>query len=362
MSNQTADQLKRYSSQILAEWIIRAHQEIPSSWGVTSLLLKDHFQALLDQLADAMSNTAVRTHFRVAQDRASALKFAKQHQQSRLPLSYTLAELVREFQIMRQVVFQFLETKDTPLPLTDRNIILNIFEQTVSDVVVRFAEVQNEIQEHFSLTLVHDLRTPVFVAKVCTNIIHRDASISENARRAAEKINKNMDRLESMLRELLDVSRIRAGMGLIFEFEEVRLDDLAREVVQDLKGLYGYRLELHSHEPVAGTWNRAGLRRVMENLIVNALKYGTADTPVKITLTQNATEATFTVHNSGNPIAIENQPKLFEKFMRASTAESTTGWGLGLALVSGMVAAHRGTVRIESTETAGTDFIVTLPK
>ena len=171
-----------------------------------------------------------------------------------------------------------------------------------------------------------------------------------------------LERLESMLRELLDVSRIRSGIGLAFELEAVRLDVLAREVVQEMKGMHGERLGLHVEVPTIGAWNRAGLRRVLENLIVNALKYGSQDKPVSITVTQNTSHATLTVHNDGNPIPAEDQPLLFEKFLRASTAKSTTGWGLGLALVCGMVKAHHGSVRLESSQARGTDFIVELPK
>jgi signal transduction histidine kinase len=361
VSKQTSELLRRDSRKILAEWEVRAHKEIPSSWNVTSLLMKDHFQSFLDQLADALSNTEIRTRFQVAQDRATALKFAKQHQQSRVPLSFTLAEIVLEFQIMRSVAMKVLEA-ERPLPVEARNLILDVFDQTVSDVAVRFAEVQNEIKEHFSLTLVHDLRAPIAVARMWVYTIQRDATLSPTTLKAAEKIDKTIERLDSMLMELLDVSRIRAGLEIDFELEEMRLDELVKETVEDMKESHGNRFELHADEPTTGAWNRPGLRRVLENLIVNALKYGSQDKPVRITLTQSAAQVELTVHNDGNPIPIEIQPTLFEKFLRASTATSNTGWGLGLALVSGMVAAHHGTVRIESSEAKGTDFIVVLPK
>ena len=361
MPNQTSDRLKRDSSKILYEWKARAYKEIPASWNVTSLLMDAHFLSFLDQLSDALRKTTNRTGFRAVQDRECALEFAKQHQKDRVSLGYTLATIVLELQIMREVILHILE-EDVPIPVADRIIILKIFDQTLSDVAVRFADTQKEIQEHFALTLVHDLRTPVSVAKMCAHIIQRDRTASENSLRAVEKIDKSMDRIESMLKELLDVSRIRAGMGLAFEFEEFRLDVLAKEVVLDFKETYGERFELHADEPTTGTWNRAGLRRVIENLLVNAFKYGGPNTRIRVTIIQNTTHAILTVHNDGNPIPIEDQPKLFEKFLRVSMATSKTGWGLGLTLVGGMVTSHHGTVRVESSEAKGTDFIVELPK
>ena len=223
----------------------------------------------------------------------------------------------------------------------------------------------NELCQHFFKLYPcakHDLRAPISVARMWVYTIQRDTRSSEIVQKAADKIDKTMERLDSMLKELLDVSRIRAGLKIEFEFEEMRLDELVKDVVLEMKETYGNRFELHINEPTTGAWNRAGLRRVLENLIVNALKYGSQKTPVRVTLTQDEVQAELTVHNDGNPIPIEIQPTLFEKFLRASNATSSTGWGLGLALVSGMVAAHHGTVRIQSSEANGTNFIVVLPK
>ena len=119
--------------------------------------MQDHFEVLLDQLADALSSTVQRASFRVAHDRGSALEFAKLHADSRAPLSYTLAEVVLESQIMRQVVLEVMEEEE-PLPIPDRDIIIKVFDQAVRDTAVRFADIQHDIQEQFSLTLVHDFQ------------------------------------------------------------------------------------------------------------------------------------------------------------------------------------------------------------
>jgi signal transduction histidine kinase len=235
-------------------------------------------------------------------------------------------------------------------------------DTALSAAATQFAVVHQEIQEQYALTLVHDLRGPINYVKLSAYLIKQDTTASKESLHVAGKIDKHMDYLETMLKDLLDVSRVRAGLGLRFEFEAFRLDELAKELVEDMKEIHGERFELNVKEPVAGTWNRDGIRRVVENLIINALKYGGAATPVRLTVAQNATHAMLTVHNEGNPISIEERPRLFEKFQRATTAMNQTGWGLGLALVSGMVRAHRGIVRVESSPETGTDFIVELPK
>ena len=72
-------------------------------------------------------------------------------------------------------------------------------------------------------------------------IIQHDTRVSEIVQKAADKIDKTMERLDSMLKELLDVSRIRAVLKIEFEFEEMRLDELVKDVVQEMKETYGNR-------------------------------------------------------------------------------------------------------------------------
>src|SRR6185295_2991901 len=145
----------------------------------------------------------------------------------------------------------------------------------------QFATVHQEIQEQYALALVHDLRAPINYVKLSAQYIAQDSTASKESLHVAGKINKHMDRLEAMLKDLLDVSRVRAGLGLAFEFEAIRLDVLAKELTQDMNEVQGERIQLKADEPITGTWNRGGIRRVLENLITNALKYGSATTPAR---------------------------------------------------------------------------------
>jgi len=92
------------------------------------------------------------------------------------------------------------------------------------------------------------------------------------------------------------------------------------------------------------------------------VKYGACDKPITISLRQTEDLVTISVHNHGKPISPEAQSILFQQFRRTACAEDQSGWGLGLFLVKNIVEAHRGGVSVESSELAGTSFIVTLPK
>jgi signal transduction histidine kinase len=91
------------------------------------------------------------------------------------------------------------------------------------------------------------------------------------------------------------------------------------------------------------------------------VKYGAPNTPITLTLRQTATQIELTIHNEGNPIALEAQSILFQQFRRTVSAKEETGWGLGLFLAKSIIETHQGTIEIESAEGKGKSFIVKLP-
>ena len=107
--------------------------------------------------------------------------------------------------------------------------------------------------------------------------------------------------------------------------------------------------------------SRKDLRRVIENIATNAVKYGSPDAPITLTLQHTATTIRITIHNEGQPIPPEAQSILFQQFRRTKTAGEQKGWGLGLFLAKNLIEAHHGTIEVESGEGKGTSFIITLP-
>ncbi|MCW5319583.1 sensor histidine kinase [Nostoc sp. KVJ3] len=165
-----------------------------------------------------------------------------------------------------------------------------------------------------------------------------------------------------MIQNLLDASRLRAGQSLKFEFEECNLDSIVQDVVEDLNFAYGERFVLVSDAAIRSNCSRKEIRRVIENLAINAVKYGAPDTPITLTLEQIETQISLTIHNEGNPISSDAQLILFQQFRRTISAGDQTGWGLGLFLAKSIIEAHQGTIEVESAQGKGTSFIVKLPK
>jgi signal transduction histidine kinase len=211
--------------------------------------------------------------------------------------------------------------------------------------------------------LVHDLRGPLAVAKMgSAMLVHQPKILNERPELAA-KIDANIDRVERMIRDLLDANRIRANERLPLNLAEVDLAALAREVIQDLRPINYERFLLKLEDDVLGIWDPEELRRALWNLVINALKYGAPDKPITITVAWSGSEAQMSVHNYGSAIAPEDKAKIFESFTRTQDAQTRgkIGWGLGLTLVRGSAEAHGGKVTVESSLDEGTTFTLHLP-
>ena len=212
------------------------------------------------------------------------------------------------------------------------------------------------------VTLTHDLSNPINVVKMGTQLTLRRLERGDSHAAVATRMLSSIERLDTMIQNLLDASRLRTGQSLTLQLEDCALEPLVRDLVEDLSFAHGERFVVVCDVGMRCACSPKEIRRVLENLAVNAVKYGTPDTLITLTLQQTETQISLTVHNKGNPIADEAQSILFQQFRRTISAEEQTGWGLGLFLAKSIVEAHQGTIQVESTEGKGTSFIVQLPK
>ncbi|HZG37656.1 MAG TPA: HAMP domain-containing sensor histidine kinase [Nodosilinea sp.] len=362
MSKTVSESLQENSQKIMRLWEVRARNEVSASMHQNSLVLQNSLPLYLNHLADELSPQICRTSHQTATALLEKTRIGKQHGHERAGYAdYSISQLILEYHILRQVIFQVLE-EDAPLNARERDIIIDSIEQAVNDAASQFSQTLRDIQEMFMVTLTHDLRGPVNIVKMGTQLILRrfdrgDAYLDVTARMISA-----IDRMDAMIQNLLDASRLRAGQGLKLEFEECNLDKLLREVVEDLNFTYGERFIVVSDAGIKGNSSPKQIRRVIENLANNAIKYGAPDAPITLTLQQTDTQIRLVIHNEGDPIPAEAQSILFQQFRRTISAEDKSGWGLGLFLAKNIVKAHQGTIEIKSKENEGTSFIITLPK
>ncbi len=358
-----SSRLKERKEEIMSRWTQRALAEVSSAKTGATLALRDSVPTYLDHLCEALA-TNRRMDFRsVAAHDDAATRISRMHGADRASnRSYLLTEVIFEYHLLREVIFQVLE-REGPLEQSPRDIILDSVEQAVNDAAVEFSEVHADIQQKFINTLTHDLKTPISSAKMNAEMILRRSDTSADSASYARKAVGSLNRLNSMIHDLLDASLVRAGERLSLQFIECDLDVVIREVLEEMKSIHGERFILNTKEPLSGTWGCDGLRRAFENIINNAVKYGAPDSPITVSLIRNETGIEVSVHNEGTPIPENEIPLLFQQYRRSQSAQTgrQTGWGLGLTLVKGVVDAHQGMIRVMSAPGKGTTFILEVP-
>ncbi|AFE10297.1 adaptive-response sensory-kinase [Corallococcus coralloides DSM 2259] len=228
---------------------------------------------------------------------------------------------------------------------------------------VEALETERGLREQFVTILAHDLRGPLSTAKMGAHALLRAPEKLEARRDLAQRINRNIERADQMVRDLLDANRIHAGQRLPLRLDTCDLGRIAHDVVEELTMLHGERFVLEAEEHVQGIWSAEELRRALWNLGTNALKYGAADSPITFTVTETGAQAQASVHNQGPAIARADQEAIFKPFIRTRAAKTgpSKGWGLGLTLVWGCAQAHGGRVELTSDADTGTTFRLVLP-
>jgi signal transduction histidine kinase/ActR/RegA family two-component response regulator len=231
----------------------------------------------------------------------------------------------------------------------------------------REAERQATIRDEFLATLSHELRTPLNAILGWTQILKTDRADSSRTEQAVEVIERNARLQASLISDLLDMSRIIAGK-MRLQVQPVDLPTVigaAIDAVQPAADAKRIRLERVLEplgEAVHGDPER--LQQVVWNLLANAVKFTPHGGRVEVLLARAGSHAELQVRDSGEGIAAEFLPQLFERFRQAdaSTQRPHGGLGLGLALVRQLVELHGGKVAATSEGLGkGATFTVQLP-
>jgi signal transduction histidine kinase len=245
------------------------------------------------------------------------------------------------------------------------NTLLREREEELS-VAKRELEEAARMKDIFFATLSHELRTPLTAIVGWVHILKESQNSPDLIQRAVETIERNLNVQNTLIADLLDVSRIVSGK---LDVEKVTLDlpALVRASVDSARptaAANGITLEVvlaPISSPISGDPVR--LQQVVTNLLGNSMKFTPRGGRVVVRLTQNESNAVLTVTDSGSGIPPEALPFVFERFRQASIADTKAGGlGLGLAIVKHIVDMHDGTVAAASPGPGkGATFTVTLP-
>jgi len=208
----------------------------------------------------------------------------------------------------------------------------------------------------------HDLRTPLMAILTSASALSRDDLDLDAADRAdlLATILTEAERLDSLVDNLLDLSRLQAG-AVQPEPAPWAIDDLVVQALGEM-GPRAARVEvsLPDHSPIARVDSQQ-VERVLVNLIENALKYSPPDEPVRVQVASHGTHGVVRVIDHGPGVASDETERIFEPFHRGRSAGSVRGAGLGLAIARGFAEASGGRVWVESRDGQGATFTLELP-
>ncbi len=211
-------------------------------------------------------------------------------------------------------------------------------------------------------TVSHDLRSPLMAILTSSSALaqHDFELEPEDRQELLATITSEAGRLDRLVANLLDLSRLQAGAAEPHT-ELWPIDDLVGQALDELGEAAG-RVEVSLPEqPVAVRVDPSQIERVLANLIENALKYSPETVPVRVAVTTGGTEVTVRVIDRGSGIATGELEQIFAPFQRGSATSEARGAGLGLAIARGFAEANGGRVWAESIAGQGATFVLALP-
>ena len=239
-------------------------------------------------------------------------------------------------------------------------------------MVVAYRNVSRELalaklKSDFVSNVSHELRTPLSLIRLYAETLELGRISSPGKHQEYyEIIRKESERLTSLINNILDFSRIEAGMKE-YNFRETDMADLVRGTLDSYRfeieqNGFQFEQKIDNNLPQLRV-DREAIARSLLNLVNNAVKYSATEKYLGVHLYRRDSSVNLEVVDHGIGIPAKEQLKIFEKFYRVGDplVHNTKGSGLGLSLVRHIVQAHGGVVAVESAPGRGSKFIITLP-
>jgi chemotaxis family two-component system sensor kinase Cph1 len=253
------------------------------------------------------------------------------------------------------------EIKSVARLRTEVSYAINQKASAIRTLNERLKQAYEEL-DTFSFTISHDLKNPLSTIKGYAQMLTRNTTIEPRALEVLAKINNKVDKMNLMINEVLEYSRIgRLELTPV----EVDVTTIIQEHIKDLKLVYDAE---HLKVNIGATPTIQGdptmISQVFANLLSNAIKYSVPSGAPEIFIdaTDNESEIVYTVRDNGVGIDIKQLPRVFELFKRMDNVKDIEGTGVGLAIVKRIVEKHNGKIWVDSKLGEGSTFFVSFKK
>ncbi|MDB5796953.1 MAG: histidine kinase [Paucimonas sp.] len=349
--------LLELTDRVFSEWEKRVRASLPKAGSLPYPILINTLPTFYKNLVEALTPDYPRTTAEV-----TGPAVASEHGGERARLTrYRAEDLIAEYQVLRETVGDVLRQDGYQPKDEEMGIIDAAFNAAIRESASAFTLTQSAFREQFVATVVHDIRNPLATALYSAQLIRHDPN-PEAMKGHAAKILENLNRVDQMLREVLDRIVLEHGARILLEPSNFDISELAREVCRESAPSTSSRLVIAS-TPIPGWWDRSYMKRALENLIGNALKHGASDGPIRIACVEAGGRMALSVHNEGTPIPVDQLESIFQVFRRAQAIKSgdRKGWGIGLPFVRSVAECHGGSIDVDSSLERGTTFTIDVP-
>ncbi len=241
--------------------------------------------------------------------------------------------------------------------------LIETFNQMIERLEINFNQVRQ-----FSTDVSHELRTPITIVRGQLEVALFTAQTADQYRDAIVNSLSDIERLSAIVRALLLLSQAETGQ-VVLQKQTLDLVELTAETVDQFQiPAEGAEIDLKfisNCEQCHGEFDRVQIERMLSNLLSNAIKFTPASGSIEVALNREGGNAEIRIADTGQGIAPEHLPHIFDRFYRvrgtSELASPEKGLGLGLSFVSWIARAHGGTVDVQSEPGKGTTFKIRLP-
>jgi signal transduction histidine kinase len=362
--------IRDHMESILVEWEAFAASRTPAATTMTGLELRDHAEEILLAVAkDLDTPQSDHAQHEKSLGRARVVPGAPEtaaqtHAVLRGRSGFDINQLVAEYRALRASVLRLWEgaNEGQARRLDDVIRFNEAIDQALSESVTYYTAEVEHSRTLLLAVLGHDMRSPLNTIQLTGSYLARlDAGEEVNA--ASSRLVDSGSRMRALIDDLADFSRARLGLGLRVAPARVDLADTFERELEQLRFAHpGHAIELVVEGDVTGDWDERRVQQVLCNLVMNAVKYGKRDAPIRVRLTGVADCVNFEVMNAGTING--NLDGLFEPLRRgphAEGAEDPDSLGLGLYISREIAQAHGGQISVHP-HPAATVFVVSLPR
>lgn len=361
---------------ILQEW-----EDFASTLGplldADKIELRDHAGAVLKVIAKDLE-TAQAEDESIAKSQGLALPAtadtaAEIHAADRVAAGFNGEQVMAEYRALRSSVLRLWSRRieiTTADEIQDMVRFNEAIDQAQTESMARYTKMLREAQNLFLAILGHDVRTPLGAISMGAQVLLQDQSLPSKALIVGQRIFNSSQRMDEIIRDLLDFSTSHLGDGIPVDPHTVDLRHVCQNVVDEAMTFHPDRkVELVAEGNLTGMWDGARMAQAFANLLSNAIQHGRPETAIRVTLKGFEKEVVFEVHNDADPISPAKLRTFFDPVRRFAirpanerSSSRTQNLGLGLYVVKEIVIAHEGNVSVCSSTQDGVTFTVRLPR